>query len=150
MPQLVFVVVIKSFMAIDPVSDPAGYPSRCAWICAFWNIQGLIFSIFVFHCHGNAARASQRSYSTLQFGVRVVAAVFIFGEFWSQFLWTALTAIFWWASAAILLWTAFDINRECLSFVLGSDVNRSCLIIKNVFFETMVIPALARKIRYVS
>jgi len=34
-PQLVFVVVIKSFMAIDPVSDPAGYPSRCAWICAF-------------------------------------------------------------------------------------------------------------------
>ena len=43
-----------------------------------------------------------------------------------------------------------NINRECLSFVLGSDVNRSCLIIKNVFFETMVIPALARKIRYVS
>jgi hypothetical protein len=32
-PQLVFVVVIKSFMAIDPVSDHVVYPSRCAWIC---------------------------------------------------------------------------------------------------------------------
>ena len=41
-----------------------------------------------------------------------------------------------------------NINRECLSFVLGSDVNRACLIIKNVFFDSVVIPALARKIRY--
>jgi hypothetical protein len=41
-----------------------------------------------------------------------------------------------------------NINRECLSFVLGSDVNRACLILKNVFFDSMVIPALARKIRY--
>ena len=41
-----------------------------------------------------------------------------------------------------------NINRECLSFVLGSDVNRACLIIKNVFFDSVVIPALARNIRY--
>ena len=40
------------------------------------------------------------------------------------------------------------INRECLSFVLGSDVDRASLLIKNVFFDSMVIPALAKKIRY--
>ena len=35
-----------------------------------------------------------------------------------------------------------NINKECLSFVLGSDVNRAFLIIKNVFFDSMVIPWL--------
>ena len=39
-------------------------------------------------------------------------------------------------------------NRECLSFVLGFDVNRASLITKNVFYDSMVILALAKKIRY--
>ena len=39
-------------------------------------------------------------------------------------------------------------NRECLSFVLGFDVNRASLITKSVFYDSMVILALAKKIRY--
>ena len=41
-----------------------------------------------------------------------------------------------------------NITRECLSFVLGSDVDRASLLVKNMFFDSMVIPALAKKIRY--